>query len=62
MEEGEVEEKRVEKEEDGMAVCSKQRTVTIEREACETWNMSGVCGEACTLPRDRYGGIPASGM
>lgn len=31
MEEGEVEEKRVEKEENGMAVCSKQRTVTRAR-------------------------------
>lgn len=31
MEEGEVEGKRVEKEEDGMAVCSKQRRVTRAR-------------------------------
>lgn len=31
MEEGEVERKRVEKEEDGMAVCRKQRTVTRAR-------------------------------
>lgn len=40
------------------------RTPDEEREVNGTWNMSGVCGEPCTLPRDRYGGggIPASGM
>lgn len=62
MEEGEVEGKREEKEGRAAYGGLKQTGRDTETRGRETRNMSGVCGEPCTLPRDRYGGIPASGM